>query len=71
MGEADGDGQVTISDVTCIQRYLSNLIGEENIDLNAADLDLNGVDITDATQIQRYLAGYDVPQSIGEVREIK
>ena len=69
LGESNGDGQVSISDVTCIQRYLSSMIDKGDIDLGAADVNLNGVDITDATQIQRYIAGYDVPYPIGEVQK--
>lgn len=69
LGEANGDGHITVSDVTCIQRYLSSMIGEEHIDLDAADVNSNGVDITDATQIQRYLAEFTVPHPIGEVQE--
>lgn len=67
LGEANGDGQVTISDVTCIQKYLASMIDEEHIDLDAADINSNGVDITDATQIQRYIAGFTVPYPINEV----
>lgn len=57
-GDADGDGEVTILDATCIQRYLVGLVGEDQIDLTAADCDGDrGVTILDATRIQRWLAG--------------
>ena len=69
LGEANGDGYVSIKDVTCIQRYLASLVDEEHIDLDAADINSNGVDVTDATQIQRYLAEYAVPYPINEVHE--
>lgn len=55
-GDADGDGAVTISDVTAIQRRLSGL-STPTLDERAADVDGNGMDITDVTWIQRYLAG--------------
>ena len=57
-GDADGDGDITIVDVTFIQRYdlgipLGNSINERN-----ADADLDGsVTIVDATMIQRHLLG--------------
>ena len=69
LGEADGDGQITINDVSCIQSYLASVSDGKSINLDAADIDSNGVDITDATQIQRYLAGFDVTYTIGEVKK--
>ena len=69
LGEADGDGQITINDVSCIQSYLASVSDGKSINLDAAHIDSNGVDITDATQIQRYLAGFDVTYTIGEVKK--
>lgn len=65
-GDANGDGFVTIYDVTALQRHLTNLelLSENN--LTAADIDVNGVDITDATNIQRYLAEYENVYNVGE-----
>ena len=65
-GDANGDGFVTIYDVTALQRHLANLelLSENN--LTAADIDVNGLDITDATNIQRYLAEYENVYNIGE-----
>ena len=40
LGDVDGDGEVTISDVTLLVDYL--LAGEATIDLNAADVDGDG-----------------------------
>ena len=55
--DADGDGEVTIFDATRIQRYLAELIKEDEIALQMADADKDGeVTIYDATRIQRYLA---------------
>lgn len=65
-GDADGDGVVTINDVTVIQRVIVN-IPVSSYSKKAADIDGNGLDITDATNIQRYLAEFDDPYKIGEV----
>ena len=54
-GDADRDGKVTVSDVTAIQRRLADL-ANPSFDERAADVDGNGLDITDATKIQQYLA---------------
>lgn len=67
LGEADGDGLVTIKDATSIQRYLASMTDGEQIDLDAADVTSDGVDINDVTQIQRYLAGFSVPYPINKV----
>lgn len=65
-GDANGDGFVTIYDVTALQRHLANLelLSENN--LTAADIDVNGLDISDATNIQRYLAEYENVYNVGE-----
>lgn len=56
-GDADRDNDVTIFDVTCIQRWLADMITASEIDLTAADCDDDpGVTIFDATHIQRFLA---------------
>lgn len=64
-GDADGDGKVSIRDVTEIQRKLVN-IPTPNFNEKAADIDGNNLDIDDATNIQRYLAKFDNPYQIGE-----
>lgn len=64
-GDADGDGTVTIRDVTEIQRKLSS-ISTPNFNEKAADIDGNNLDIDDATNIQRYLAKFDNLYQIGE-----
>lgn len=67
LGDADADGEITILDATTIQRYLAGLIGEEDIDLTAGDVTRDGIDITDATFIQRCLASMETPYPIGDV----
>jgi hypothetical protein len=53
-GDANGDGIVTISDATVIQKYLVGLT--DNIDLEAADFNCDGiVNVTDVSAIQKYL----------------
>ena len=64
-GDADGDGEVTIADATVIQRTLAN-IPTPYIDKKAADVDGDGMNITDATNIQRYLAQFENTYHIGE-----
>ena len=62
LGDANGDGVVSISDVTAIQRYISE-IPVENFNEAAADLNDDGVvTIDDATLLQLYLA--EVPVEI-------
>ena len=66
LGDADGDGEVTILDVTAIQRFLVNL---PNASFNEAAADTDGdgeVTILDATYIQRWLASLPVDFAIGE-----
>lgn len=65
-GDANGDGFVTIYDVTALQRHLANLELLLETNLTAADIDVNGLDITDATNIQRYLAEYENVYNVGE-----
>ena len=56
VGDADGDGEVTIIDATAIQRRLVNL-PTKSFHPAAADADRDGdLMILDATEIQRYLA---------------
>lgn len=56
-GDADGDGVITVIDATRIQRYLSGMADEKDINTVSADADMDGsVTIMDATRIQRALA---------------
>lgn len=64
-GDADGDGEVTILDATVIQRRLVELL-TPSFDERAADVDGDGLNIVDATLIQRYLAEFDNIYHIGE-----
>ena len=77
LGDADGDGELTILDATRIQRWLAELCnmdgtGFDGAALNseqktAADADQDEeVTILDATAIQRHLADLSTNQSIGK-----
>ena len=67
LGDADGDGEVTILDATRIQRYLVGLVTMTDEEIEAADADEDGeLTILDATAIQRWLAGYETTHPVGE-----
>lgn len=67
LGDADGDGDITIMDVTTIQRYLAG-VSVPSFDRDAADANGSGdIEITDGTLIQRHLVGISVPYKIGEL----
>ncbi len=67
LGDADGDGEITIFDATWIQRAVVDLELPSTFNEAAADVDGDG-DITpfDATFVQRYLVDIPVPYAIGE-----
>ena len=66
LGDADGDGDVTVLDATAIQRQLAELQNETFCE-EAADVDRDGeVTVFDATYIQRWLAELSCPEGIGE-----
>ena len=66
LGDADGDGIVTIMDATRIQRVLADLVEDTNglIALRASNGE--ALSIMHATRVQRWLVDYEVPVSIGE-----
>ncbi|MBQ0097414.1 MAG: leucine-rich repeat protein [Oscillospiraceae bacterium] len=67
LGDADGDGEVTIMDATTVQKVLASVITDTDGKIALrADMARNGLDITDATMIQRYLVKLDTPYAIGE-----
>ncbi len=67
LGDADGNGIVTIDDATLIQLHLAELalISEDNI--KAADINGDGIiDVNDATKLQMCLAELDDSYPIGK-----
>ena len=65
LGDADESGEVSILDVTAIQRKLAEA-DVSPFSEQAADVDGDGqVTIADVTEIQRYLAEMDVKEPIG------
>ena len=67
LGDVDGDGEVTILDVTFIQRNLAGIASSFDIDKAVADVDRDDeVTIVDVTFIQRWLAGIPAGDGIGE-----
>ena len=59
IGDPDGDGKITIKDVTMIQMYCAEMI--DATDEQKMQMDINGdgrITILDATVLQRYLADY-------------
>ncbi|MER2080092.1 MAG: dockerin type I repeat-containing protein [Ruminococcus sp.] len=67
LGDADGDGEVTIGDVTCIQMKLAEMESVGSFCADSADVNGSGeIEITDATLIQMWLAEVETPYSIGE-----
>lgn len=67
LGDADGDGDVTIMDVTLLQRSLAGLKLDDDSTLMQADVDGNGrLESVDVTFIQRRLAKMKVPFDVGK-----
>lgn len=67
LGDADGNNKVDILDVTVIQRVLAKARDDSDgkITLRAA-LNRKSLDVTDATNIQRFLAAFSVNYPLNE-----
>ena len=66
LGDADGDGKVTVLDATAIQKKLAS-IEPASFSEKAADVDGDGkVTVLDATLIQKWLANLPAPEGIGK-----
>ena len=66
LGDVDGDGKVTVLDVTCIQRYMT---GIPTFAIHEAIADANedkSITILDATSIQRWLVNMPSNDNIGK-----
>lgn len=72
LGDVNRDTYITITDVTQIQKYLSDTIDISDIWEIAADVDKNGfINIKDATYIQKYLSDADECANVGEIIKVK
>lgn len=61
LGDVDGDGKISIDDVTDIQKYIANTMDFTEDQMVLADVDKDGkVAIDDVTLIQKHLAGMAV-----------
>ena len=65
LGDADGDNEIDVLDVTVILRHLVG-IPIKRINLSAANVDGDDLDIIDATLLQRYLSNMKTTYPIGE-----
>lgn len=69
-GDADGNGSVTIDDVTMIQKVLAELEPDANGKITKrSNIDGDVLSITDATAVQMYIAGFSNENKIGETVE--
>lgn len=61
FGDVDGDGKISIDDVTDIQKYIANTVNFTDEQEALADVDKDGkVSIDDVTLVQKHLAGLAV-----------
>jgi len=68
LGDADGNGEITLMDATVIQRYLSNLpVSDPDIVVRNGDIEGEGIEVSDATWIQRHIAKMVIPYEVGKV----
>ncbi|MBQ7090047.1 MAG: endonuclease/exonuclease/phosphatase family protein, partial [Clostridia bacterium] len=65
-GDANGDFTVSLADALRIMRYLNELIGEDEINLQGADLNGDGFSMPDAIRLMQYLNG---PNPAGKLPE--
>lgn len=64
LGDADGDGEISINDATLVQKVLSGMVSDPYAE-KAGDIDGDGeLSVNDVTYIQKYIAGYDIPFDI-------
>ena len=67
LGDSNGDGYVTIGDVTAVQRHIAGIESLNGILFKAADVDRNRIiDIYDASAIQHHIAKFYTGYEIGE-----
>lgn len=58
VGDVDGDGDVSVSDATLIQKYICHVVALDDDALICADMNKDGmINIKDATAIQKFILG--------------
>ena len=66
-GDADGDGEITSADATVVQRVVAGILPDPDGSISKRGALIDGtLSLTDATQIQWYLARGSNPYHIGE-----
>ena len=71
IGDVTQDKNITVKDVTQLQRAIVDLVILSGDSLAAADTDMNGkINIKDATNIQLYIAEYSNHAKVGEQVDI-
>lgn len=56
-GDADADGELTVSDCSFMQKYLAGIIDYRDIDIEAAQISSDEISVSDISRIQMYMAG--------------
>ena len=68
LGDANGDGEITLMDATVIQRYLSCLpVSDPDIVARNGDITGEGIEVSAATWIQRHVDKMVIPYEVGKV----
>lgn len=58
LGDANGDGKLSVADATHIQKYLASMVELTDVQKRAAEVTGEGkLNVSDATKIQKYIAG--------------
>lgn len=70
IGDADGDGEIDISDVTSVQRIVAGFDDNSDVKIRGNVTD-DILSISDATEIQKYLADFENTYSIGDKTKAK
>ena len=70
-GDVNQDGEVTVKDVTYIQKGLAEIHYVNAVQRFLADPDIAGFSIKNATAIQKYLAQYETKTPWGEEYKLK
>lgn len=68
LGDANGDGEITLMDATVIQRYLSYLpVSAPDIVARNGDITGEGIEVSAAAWIQRHVDKMVIPYEVGKV----